>query len=237
MDVLIGADNYWTLVCDGESVRGLGLTAFVSQVGYLGSGPLHGTMTQNYLQFSLTFTAETTDFQHLYRMINCISFFVFGIGNWNRLRRGENIPPRPTSRRRLGFCKVATAKRSFKSFIRVRSIKIKSDPVRCQGLSLYTKLDRSSSSQPTNIISRSQGHGEKYLRGQHNFRRRNRTKSSSILHGGKQIMQMAKLPLQSWGFSLPSIEHQLKTDGLIETSIESKILGLRWNREMDTISV
>ena len=52
IDILIGADYYWTIVGD-QVVRGSGPTAVFSRLGYLLSGPLSGEFDQEMLQSTL----------------------------------------------------------------------------------------------------------------------------------------------------------------------------------------
>ena len=47
VDILIGADHYWSVIKDGERVRGPGPTAVRSTLGYLVSGPLTGETQTN----------------------------------------------------------------------------------------------------------------------------------------------------------------------------------------------
>jgi hypothetical protein len=56
VDILIGADFYWTIVGD-DNVHGQGPTAANSLIGYLISGPLPGAVTSN--QRSITFLPVT----------------------------------------------------------------------------------------------------------------------------------------------------------------------------------
>ena len=49
------------------------------------------------------------------------------------------------------------------------------------------------------------------------------------------MMYTASLHLKSWGFNDPSLEAKAK--GILDTSSTSNVLGFRWNRETDSLSL
>ncbi|XP_057374753.1 uncharacterized protein LOC130695607 [Daphnia carinata] len=64
-----------------------------------------------------------------------------------------------------------------------------------------------------------------------------KSEAESYFHKASSIMCSANLPLQSWGFSDHDVEKKLEVKGVIDTSRESKTLGLTWNRDTECLRV
>lgn len=63
------------------------------------------------------------------------------------------------------------------------------------------------------------------------------TEIEEYFRQANEIMCSANLPLQAWGFSNSDVERRLGKEGKVDPLIESKTLGLIWNRDVDYLHV
>ena len=63
------------------------------------------------------------------------------------------------------------------------------------------------------------------------------TKAIDYYKKSTEIFNAAGLPLTTWGSNNASVQQQVKLDGLSDESPLVKVLGLRWNRDADTLEL